>query len=811
MNRSFLSSDINKSIRIKIALVGAICLIIASICVIVLSATIIHSIAIEKAFDDQIVTSNEGASLFSNVAGSALNSMETFADIIVGMKENKNALQREDIFPMLYGIFEAHPEFIQIYTTFEPNLFDGKDKQYAGVFPYDINGGFEACYYKEDDGKIETAFFKEGDTIAYDENWYAIPALKKELILTEPYFDLIGTEDQVLMTSVVVPIIINNTVIGVAGCDISLNFLQNFADSIDKPEENSIIILSPEGVIAGFTGRPDLSGKNAETILPVDILNQKKDETFTLTTVVEGKEVCVTGVPVTFGSDTWTLLTFTPTEIIYHEAWILITELVVIALLIIIVCVIFLFWFAGQISKPIIKLTQIMEKVSKGDLNARADLNGSDEIAILGSGFNSMIDRLNSRIDEIESNNNSQDILNRNILSVSDEIKKGIIDSRVDNISDSEECIQIANGINSIIESFSAPLSELARISESYGKNNFSDSFKLDEALQGQFAKFAESFNDIQDSILHLLILIREQTEVLGTISGNLSENIASTTGDSEVVEQVSENISNSSASLFTSIQDIHNLFDSVVTTINSILEQCNVLADFTNKGVNSANEGKEKTETLINSMQTVRVCSDEMAKQISVIENKTADINHISRKITDFSEETNLLAINASIEAARAGDSGLGFSVVALEVKDLANASKKAADEIQVIIRSLKVEINNTSKHSVDLVKEVHNEEIHLQEVVDAFRSIIGVIQKISENIASIAKGIEEQSESTEKVLVSLHDAKDMSEEITDAAGNSVNATKNLSSSIIELSELSRKMNDIIMTFDEEIKRFKY
>jgi methyl-accepting chemotaxis protein len=153
---------------------------------------------------------------------------------------------------------------------------------------------------------------------------------------------------------------------------------------------------------------------------------------------------------------------------------------------------------------------------------------------------------------------------------------------------------------------------------------------------------------------------------------------------------------------------------------------------------VKSVAQDAQDAKELVASMKSRAASSSEVVNDtvqaMDAIKSSSEQISKITSVIDDIAFQTNLLALNAGVEAARAGSAGQGFSVVAAEVRGLAQRSSEAAQEIKTLILSS----GNHVSHGVDLVGRTS----------DALQSIIGSVEALSENVGSITSQIHEQSD---------------------------------------------------------------
>ena len=206
------------------------------------------------------------------------------------------------------------------------------------------------------------------------------------------------------------------------------------------------------------------------------------------------------------------------------------------------------------------------------------------------------------------------------------------------------------------------------------------------------------------------------------------------------------------------------------------------------------AQKGQELLRLLMEGITAISRVTQEVAESIAALEGRSKEIGKIVDVITEITEQTNLLALNAAIEAARAGEAGRGFAVVANEVRDLAEGSAQAAQQIAGLIGEIQRDTHLTVKNMERAQEEVKEGTSKGETVAQSFSQIFNTIQGVVENINQIASS-SQVLEKAQKDLLSTQ------EETNIATSEVAQAVEEINSSIQEATE---RVNSIVAVAEE-------
>lgn len=221
------------------------------------------------------------------------------------------------------------------------------------------------------------------------------------------------------------------------------------------------------------------------------------------------------------------------------------------------------------------------------------------------------------------------------------------------------------------------------------------------------------------------------------------------------------------------------------------IAQSCTLAAQSATDANNSAIDGSGVVQETVFGMSDIADMVKETAVTIAGLGSHSDQIGEIIGTIEDIADQTNLLALNAAIEAARAGEQGRGFAVVADEVRALAERTTKATREIAGMIKSIQSETKKAVSAMEQSVQEVEKGTERAARSGGALSDIIDQVNSVSSQVSQIATAAEQQTSTTGEITNNIHQISNVIQETAKGAQDSVQAASMLSSLVEELQQL--------------------
>lgn len=206
-----------------------------------------------------------------------------------------------------------------------------------------------------------------------------------------------------------------------------------------------------------------------------------------------------------------------------------------------------------------------------------------------------------------------------------------------------------------------------------------------------------------------------------------------------------------------TSVAETNTTMEELGASAQQSAEQASTSAHNMKTVLNSSQEGVARMEEMLRAMENLKEKVNAIARQILHLSEQTNQIGNISDMVTLFANETKMLAMNAAVEAVRAGEHGKGFSVISVEIRKLADESKRSAERIRALVEEVQQATNATVMVTEEGTKTVETSRILAQNTMETFNQVANLIGYAHESTQQISLNVRQQADAVRQVLEAM------------------------------------------------------
>ncbi|HUJ41741.1 MAG TPA: HAMP domain-containing methyl-accepting chemotaxis protein [Candidatus Acidoferrales bacterium] len=407
------------------------------------------------------------------------------------------------------------------------------------------------------------------------------------------------------------------------------------------------------------------------------------------------------------------------------------TELLVAMLLCLATGIVCLRLLGSRVLEPVKDLADFSERVAAGDSKARLDVSAGNDFGFIAENLNRGAARMGRTGGTPEGLEGLQKSI-AELLQVISQAGRGDLTVRAKSSGDSLG--HVVEGVNTMLENYTAVI-ERAR----------------------------KSALDVMASVNSILLAAEEMT------SG---------------ATQQDHEITNTSSAV-----------EELTVSMKQVSNNAEASAEAARRALDAAEQGNRAVRDTLEGMQRIRASVQASAKKIKSLGDRSLEISEIINVINDITEQTNLLALNAAIEAARAGEAGRGFAVVADEVRKLAEHSRSATKDIAALIKAIQAETNEAVVVMEEGTREVEGGASLADQAGKALEAISSVVRQSAELVQEISLASKQQVRGTEGVAHAMQIISSITRQTSQGSRQTVNT-------VGHLVKLSEHLNDALSQF---------
>jgi len=708
------------SVKNRISLLAGLCILITALVITLYSVVSMRDTLRKNALTENLNRAQAKAAAIENELSGDFESARILADLFSAIKDDtiQLDLERRMVLDILQHTLTINDQFVGAFTCWIPDGFDGVDLAYAGEKGHDETGRFAIHVTRQADGKMDLVPLLSDPVLAPNGlpgSWFEQSRETSKGVILDPHERMMNTAT-VVVSTVLVPIIANDTFYGVVGFEMNLDFIGNIISSGNQDENQTtkIAVISHKGILAGVSGNPELSGKHMEVL--------HKDYEDDLTIVQNGKMVHETMddsmeiyVPVQIGnSETpWTVSLIVSLKDNNRAVASMMWKMILITVCCVTVALFFLRRITAGIVGPLSRVVELAGSLAKGDLTNRLKLDREDEIGVLVRALNDSSANLSVMIAKVRHNTEMQATASQEMSSVSSQMA-----------STAEEMGTQSEIVADATEEMSASINSMASASEEMSVNIQSVSSTAEQMSQNMNS-IASSIEQMSTSIEEVAWSAKEGSQIANQ-AADMSDTATMTM---ETLGKAAKEIGEVT-SLIKRIAEQTNLL-----ALNATIEAASAgdagkgFAVVANEIKELANQSGQAANEIANRVEGVQDNTESAVEVISGIAEIIGKINESSGVITRSVDEQTKTSneISESVQQTNAGSANIATSIAEL-ARGANDVSKSAAEAARAV--------TEVSSNIHGLNKATKESNIGLQQVNTTAEDLARIAAQVQQEV---------------------------------------------------------------------------
>lgn len=327
---------------------------------------------------------------------------------------------------------------------------------------------------------------------------------------------------------------------------------------------------------------------------------------------------------------------------------------------------------------------------------------------------------------------------------------------------------------------------------------------------QAEVGKLTEATNLMKDKVHKILNSIQEVSEQVAGSSEELAQSSDEVKIGAHQIAETMQELAEGTEKQANNSVELASIMNSFSTNVSHMNEKGKNMSVYSNQVQTLTQEGSQLMDNSTTQMKTIDKIVSGAVGKVESLSTKSKEISKLVQVINEIADQTNLLALNAAIEAARAGEHGKGFAVVADEVRKLAEQVSFSVKDISEIVTKIQDETEQVTLSLQSGYKEVTKGTHQIGQTEETFHKINTAIVSMNDNIKDVVNSLNDFSDSTIKINTAIDDIASISqesaagvEETTATVEQTASSMQELNNSSEELAKLAEKLNQQVRLFN--------
>lgn len=412
------------------------------------------------------------------------------------------------------------------------------------------------------------------------------------------------------------------------------------------------------------------------------------------------------------------------------------------------------------VTRPLNELMDVVSKRAEGDADIRVEVHGRDEIGRLGLAFNTMADKVNASSER--EHQVAEDLRHKvNILlDVVNKAAKGDFSGEV-TFNDGGAIGELGHGLQTMIRNLRELIAERRRAVEELAKKVNKILHVVTSAAEGDLTM--QVTVEGEDSIGQLGRGVQAMVDSLNKLVSQVQHAGIQVTSSSTQIAATAKEQEVTVAEQAATVNEVVTTATEISATAKELVSTMDEVATVAEGTAESAAVGQAGLQKMESTMHQMMEASTSIAAKLGVLNEKASNINTVVTTITKVADQTNLLSLNAAIEAEKAGEYGLGFSVVATEIRRLADQTAVATWDIEQMVKEMQTAVTAGVMSVEKFTEEVRSSVDEVSAISGGLAQIIDQVQALTPRFETVHEGMQFQSQGAEQIkqaIISLSES---------------------------------------------------
>ncbi|TWI59714.1 methyl-accepting chemotaxis protein [Halalkalibacter nanhaiisediminis] len=318
------------------------------------------------------------------------------------------------------------------------------------------------------------------------------------------------------------------------------------------------------------------------------------------------------------------------------------------------------------------------------------------------------------------------------------------------------------------------------------------------------------AFNEMRNSLRRVISKTSSMSEQVAATAEQLSASSQETSAATDEIASTIQSVTETSEHTVTRSKESTQSALQVSDGVEKITFATAGASELAENAAKQASDGEQAIGRAVNQIRTIHETVSESAKLIQQLGERSKEIGNILGLITSISEQTNLLALNAAIEAARAGEHGKGFAVVADEVRKLAEESRVSAEKISTMIQLIQADTKKAVEEMTRGTEEVEIGTKVVNEVGESFTSILNAVNQVTNEMYNVSNATQQIAMNAIQLNEALAEMEESSVQSAEHAQSVAASTEEQLASMEEIASSAEMLNQLANELREEVTKFK-